>query len=142
MNRTRKKRKKTHAKLVKEPQSSMLSSQQNTDKMAGSKGAQTREKQKSDSQRSHRRASSRTERPELIYDKMDLARNYYWCDELDYHRMHPPVRELLAFANSDYSSPEDVLLDVLNFFPRIKSAQKHAISYLRWRGLIKITPKT
>ena len=117
----------------------MLSAEQNTDKMAGSKGAKTREKQKSDSQRSHRRAPSR---PELIYDKKELARNFYWCDELDYHRMHPPVRELLAFANSDYSSPEDVLLDVLNFFPRIKSAQKHAISYLLWRGLIKITPKT
>jgi hypothetical protein len=62
---------------------------------------------------------------------MDLARNFYWCDALDFHKMQVPIREIIAFINSDYGG--DTLEDVTHFLLRIKSAQRHARAYLNSR---------
>jgi len=64
-------------------------------------------------------------------DKMELARNFYWCDAHDFHRMQVPIRDILAFVNSDYGG--DTLEDVTHFLLRIKSAQRHARAYLNSR---------
>jgi len=72
----------------------------------------------------------------LIFDKMELARNYYWCDELDFYKMRSPVREIIAFCNHSYTL-EDVLPDVFNFLPRLKSAQKHAKRYFEYRAAFR-----
>ena len=71
----------------------------------------------------------------LIPCKIELARNFYWCDELDFHIMRPPVRDLLAFVNHEFG--DVTLSDVLHFLPRIQASQRAARSYIRYRFLFK-----
>lgn len=78
------------------------------------------------------RIDSRFDRAsEKKLDKMELARNFYWCDAHDFHKMQVPIREIIAFINSDYGG--DTLEDVTHFLLRIKSAQRHARAYLNSR---------
>lgn len=82
------------------------------------------------------KGSTRSRDERLIFDKMELARNFYWCDELDFYKMRSPVREIIAFCNHSYTL-EDALPDVFNFLPRLKSAQKHAKRYLEYRAAFR-----
>ena len=78
------------------------------------------------------RIDSRFDRAsEKKLDKMELARNFYWCDAHDFHKMQVPIREIIAFINADYGG--DTLEDVTHFLLRIKSAQRHARAYLNSR---------
>ena len=67
-----------------------------------------------------------------------LAREFYWCDEHDFYLMDVPTHEAGAFAEQVYG-PEDALLDVYKFFPRIWQAQEAARRYLYFRLLLSPT---
>lgn len=64
--------------------------------------------------------------------KMELARNFYWCDELDFYKMRTPIQHVLAFVNYTYG-PQDVLEDVMFYFQRLQRAQTHGRRYILGR---------
>lgn len=114
-----------------EPRSRLRSGYKTAEKMAeiaaeSQKGSENDDIQPSP-ERHHRKSNEK-----LIFDKMELARNYYWCDELDFYKMRSPVREILAFCNHVYTT-EDILPDVFNFLARVKSAQRHGKRYMEYR---------
>jgi len=76
-------------------------------------------------------------RRNVVMSKMELARQFYWCDEHAFYLMRTPISEVLAFINYKYE-PEDCLEDVMYFFPRIQRAQSHGKSYIAGRMLCKL----
>lgn len=71
----------------------------------------------------------------LVADKMELARNYYWVDVHDLHKMRPPLPELLAFMNYDYSG--ETLEDIPHFQARLQNAQRHTKAYVTAHFLMR-----
>lgn len=83
-----------------------------------------------------RHYSQQNSKASYILDKAELARNFYWCDEIDFYRMLPPVREILAFVNHEYDTG-DILHDVPHFLPRLWAAQRAGRTYIKYRIALK-----
>jgi hypothetical protein len=71
-------------------------------------------------------------RQRTTMSRLELARQFYWCDELSFYKMRTPLNEAMAFAEAHYDFRDD-MPDVPKFLPRLRIAQEHAANYVRGR---------
>ncbi len=64
--------------------------------------------------------------------RLELARQFYWCDELSFYKMRTPLNEAMAFAEALYDFRDD-MPEIPKFLDRLQAAQEHAASYVRGR---------
>lgn len=127
-----------HEKTKKSPAKKHISRpvKRRTSGMDREDGPRVPDQQKLDCTRPGRACSDKNRRGIVFFEKVkkapiELAKEFYWCDERSFYEMQVPLEDAKAFALASFSFL-DANPEIHNFLPRVRRAQLAARQYCAW----------